>query len=177
MRSRRRLRLAPFHVEHPLSGHCEKRCWGRCRRNFTVSPRPFDPRPATILKHAFSMAHQFDGRWSTTACGHACGHACGWLHCWSWNSLFQWKTSMSEWRLPARSLLLGLAVAIANPISTAWSDASCFCCSHVGCNRLLKTGLCTSDLLCRGGYCGCACSAVFPRLHPLWGCLLIKAPH
>src|SRR6476646_4723293 len=88
-----------------------------------------------------------------------------------------WKTSMSEWRLPARSLLLGLAVAIANPISAAWSDTACFCCGHVGCNRLLKTGLCTGGLFCRGAYCGCACRAVFPQLHPLWGCFLIRAPH
>jgi hypothetical protein len=75
------------------------------------------------------------------------------------------------------SLFLGLAVAIANPIAPAWSDASCFCCGHVGCNRLLKTGLCTGGLFCRGGHCGCACSAVFPQLHPLWGCFVIKAPH
>jgi hypothetical protein len=46
-----------------------------------------------------------------------------------------WKTSTSEWRLPARSLLLGLAVAIANPISAAWSDTAATL-GVTGCSRL-----------------------------------------
>jgi|RhiMethySRZTD1v2_1073278.scaffolds.fasta_scaffold592011_2 hypothetical protein len=78
--------------------------------------------------------------------------------------------------LQTTSLLLGLLIATASPVSTAWSYTSADCrrlvcepgiCHCFGINSFwciqLRKAFCTGHLFCRGPFCACSCILVSPR--------------